>query len=334
VTDPLVSVIIPAYNTGRYLPETLESVFAQSYDNFEVIVIDDGSVDDTRDQVRAFGSRLTLLERAHEGIGPARNAGLARATGEFVAFLDSDDLWVPDTLRTQVEVARRHPESGLVACDGIQFDDDRVLRAHLLDSQLRSRLERASEGVLSDFMYDSFCAASLIACPAQALITRRAIDVVGDACATPNGVQDYDYYLRIARSFPVTFHSASLARWRYRSDSMSGVAPTRNFRWSVLALAALERQQTLGTPGDREMLRTAITRRARKALAGAVEFRLSGSTPEPEELAKIYQLLPTDPVIVGIRTAFALPAPFDLLALKGGRAARRAVGKLASVVQR
>lgn len=223
---------------------------------------------------------------------------------------------------------------GLVACDGIQFDGDRVLRAHLLDSQITNRLERVSEGTLTEFMYASFCASCLITCPAQALITRRAIDFVGDVCATPNGVQDYDYYLRVTRLFPITFHGASLARWRYRSDSMSGPAPTRNFRWSVQALAVLERQRTTATPDEREMLRTAITGRARKALAGAVDVRLSGSIPAPDELARIYQLLPTDPVTVGVRTATALPAPLDLVALKGARTARRAVRKLASVVRR
>jgi glycosyltransferase involved in cell wall biosynthesis len=333
MTAPLASVVITSYNTGRYLPETLKSVFAQSYENFEVIVVDDGSIDDTREQARAFASRLTLLERAHEGLGPARNAGLARATGDFVAFLDSDDLWIPDTLRTQVDVARRHPESGLVVCDGVEFDDDQVLRARLLDSQITNRLNHASEGTLTDFMYASFCAVNRIACPAQALITRRAIDFVGDVCAAPNGV-DYDYYLRVTRVYPVTFHGASLARYRYRSDSMSGADATRSFRWSVGALAALERQQALAIPEDRDMLRRAITGCARRALSGALDLRLSGSIPEPDEVARIYRLLPNDPVIVGVRTASALPAPLDRLALRGARATRRAVRKLGSVVHR
>ncbi len=334
MTVPLVSVVITAFNTGRYLPETLESVFAQSYPNYEVIVVDDGSTDDTRELARTYGSRITLVEREHEGLGPARNAGLGRATGDFVAFLDSDDLWDPDTLRTQVAVAHRHPESGLVVSDGVEFEDDRVLRTRLLHTQVTDRLDRAPGEPVTDFMYASFCAGNLIACPAQALLPRHTIDVVGEVCAVPNGVQDYDYYLRVTRVFPVTFHGASLARWRYRSDSMSGDAVQRNYRWSVQALAALERQQTRCPPGDREMLRTAITSRARAALAGAVDARLSGSIPDPDDLTMVYRFLPNDPVVMWIKTAFALPPPLDRLTLGGTRAARRAIRKLRGALRR
>jgi hypothetical protein len=252
---------------------------------------------------------------------------LARATGDFVAFLDSDDLWVPNTLRTQVDVARRHPESGLVVCDGVQFDDDQVLRAHLLDSQITNRLDRAADGTFTDFMFDSFCAFNFIACPAQALITRRAIDFVGDVCVDPCAV-DYEYYLRVTRVYPVTFHGASLARYRDRSDSLSGAAPNRGFRWAVGELAAVERQQPFATAAQREVLRRAIVGWARRGLFRAAGVRLAGSRPDPDELARIYRVLPNDPVAVGIRTAFALPAPLDRLALRGARAARRAVRKI------
>ncbi len=105
MTRPRVSVVITTYNTGRYLPETLESVFAQSYPAAEVIVVDDGSTDDSVDRARAFGDRVQSIPRPHEGLGPARNAGIAASTGDHLAFLDSDDLWDPDTLRVQVDVA-------------------------------------------------------------------------------------------------------------------------------------------------------------------------------------------------------------------------------------
>ena len=320
---PLVSVVIAAYNAGPYLSETLESVFAQSYREFEVIVVDDGSTDETRERALAFGTDLTLIERDHEGLGPARNAGLAWATGDYIAFLDADDLWHPDTLRTQVGVALAHPASGLIVCDGIEFDGDRVLRERLFDDRLTDALDRAPGATLTGDMYRSFCEANLIACPAQVLVARRAIDVTGDVCTTPNGPQDYDYYLRVSREFPATFHGESLVRWRFHSDSTSGAALHRDLRWSVWALPILEREERRCAPGEREMLKAAITRRARLSLADAIGLRLSGSIPDPDYLATIFRLAPDDATVRTARTAFALPRPLDRLALQGGRISRR-----------
>ena len=158
-----------------------------------------------------YRSRITLLERSHEGIGPARNAGLALARGAFVAFLDSDDLWDPDTLRIQVDVARRHPETGMVVCDGVRFDGDTVTAQQLYAPWVGSRLDAAPDAEFTAWVYRDLLGWSPINCPAQTLVPRHVIDTIGSVCVTPNGPQDYDYYLRIARNYPVTFHAANLA---------------------------------------------------------------------------------------------------------------------------
>src|SRR5262245_22654271 len=118
---PLVSVIITTYNTARYLPATLTSALAQTYSPYEVIVVDDGSEDDAAGSVQPFLDRIRFLPERHIGLAAARNRALDVARGEYIALLDADDLWDPDKLAVQVEVARRHPESGMIACDGREF---------------------------------------------------------------------------------------------------------------------------------------------------------------------------------------------------------------------
>ena len=334
MTDPLVSVVIAAFNIGRYLPETLESVFAQSYANYEVIVVNDGSTDDTASQARKHQSRLSVIERPHEGLGPARNAGLAHARGDFVAFLDADDLWDPGTLRTQVEVARQNPDSGLIACDGVEFEDDAVTNPRLCPPAIAARVDATPTACLTDWMYLDVLDDCPISCPAQALIPRRAIERIGPVCLTPNGAQDFDYYLRIARYFPITFHAAPLVRWRFRPESMSGLRETRGLRWAAQALCVYERQLVSCAPADRAAVQDVITRRGRAGIAEAARMRLeAGIAPDPEHLATIYRLLPRDPVVVWARTVFALPAPIDRAALRGSRASSRAFQRFRNTVR-
>jgi hypothetical protein len=326
---PLVSVIIAVYNGGRYLAATLESVFAQTYPDFEVVVVDDGSTDDSRDRAAAFGARVTLLGREHEGLGAARNAGLAQARGDYIAFLDADDLWDPEYLTRQVALACRHPESGLVVCDGFEFDEeDAVLRPSLLDPEVLERLDRSSDGTFTGAMYADFCARNLVACPAQVIIARHAVTEAGPVALTPNGPQDYDYYVRVSRTHPVTFQRASLVRWRFHGDSTSGPAAARNYRWSLWALPTLVRERGLCRPEDREMLHTATEARARSALADAVYLRIHGGTLEPRDLAAIYELAPHTPKVLGYRAALALPAPLDRLVLAGASGTRRRLRQL------
>jgi glycosyltransferase involved in cell wall biosynthesis len=110
-----VSVVIPVYNGARYLRETLDSVFAQTLPAHEVIVVDDGSSDESPDILRAFGDRLRVFRQENQGVAAARNAGLVRVTGEAIAFLDQDDLWPPDRNRLMAEALAANPDVDVVA---------------------------------------------------------------------------------------------------------------------------------------------------------------------------------------------------------------------------
>ena len=123
---PLVSVVIPTYNRSTWVIGAIESIRRQTFDNLEIIVVDDGATDDTAGRVTAQSAedpRVSYLYQANRGVSAARNAGLARARGEFIAFLDSDDLWLPQKLARQLDLLEK-PDVDVVYCDFAMIDEN------------------------------------------------------------------------------------------------------------------------------------------------------------------------------------------------------------------
>lgn len=115
---PKVSVIIPAYNAERFIKETIESVLRQTYDDFEIIIVDDGSTDTTRQIIESLNDqRIIYLYQKNSGVSVARNTGVSKARGEYIALLDHDDLWLPEKLKKQIPLLETHTEIGLVYSD-------------------------------------------------------------------------------------------------------------------------------------------------------------------------------------------------------------------------
>ena len=123
--NPLVSVIIPTYNRKHLLKEALGSVFSQTYKNLQVIVVDDGSTDNTQDIISDFkDKRITYIKQGHRGASSARNKGIENAKGEYTAFLDSDDRWLPTKIEKQMDVFKNSKVNpGVVYC-GIEYMDE------------------------------------------------------------------------------------------------------------------------------------------------------------------------------------------------------------------
>ncbi|MBF2046913.1 MAG: glycosyltransferase [Elainella sp. C42_A2020_010] len=111
---PQVSIIIPAYNGERFITKALDSILAQTYSNYEIIVVNDGSTDQTAAVLQPYRDRILYIEQANQGVAAARNRGMALAQGELIAFLDQDDVLLPDKLAVQVECVAQHPEIGIV----------------------------------------------------------------------------------------------------------------------------------------------------------------------------------------------------------------------------
>jgi glycosyltransferase involved in cell wall biosynthesis len=117
---PLVSVIIPVYNSEKYLAATLDSVFAQTYRPIEVIVVDDGSIDNSSNIVHDY-PEVRYFHQSNQGVSVARNVAIAAAQGEFIAFLDADDLWKPDKLSIQIVYMLEHPNLGFTGTNALNF---------------------------------------------------------------------------------------------------------------------------------------------------------------------------------------------------------------------
>jgi glycosyltransferase involved in cell wall biosynthesis len=114
MTPPLVSIIIPTYNYGHLVGQAVESALAQTYSQIEVIVVDDGSTDNTAEQLRPYGSRIRVISQANQGLSAARNTGIREARGEWVALLDSDDAFHPRKIERQLQAITAHPELALI----------------------------------------------------------------------------------------------------------------------------------------------------------------------------------------------------------------------------
>ncbi|MEQ8718839.1 MAG: glycosyltransferase family A protein [Acidimicrobiales bacterium] len=120
----LVSCLIPAYNAARFITETLDSIVAQTHRPIEIVVVDDGSTDATADVVRHHDAEITLVEAEHAGLIPARDAAIEAATGDWIAFCDADDLWVPDKLRRQLAVFESDPDVDVCVGQYLNFWDE------------------------------------------------------------------------------------------------------------------------------------------------------------------------------------------------------------------
>ena len=205
----LVSVVIPCYNHAYFLEQAIESVLTQSDSDFEVIVIDDGSTDNTAEVVRHyFPVRYAYQENS--GLSAARNAGLRHSCGEFLVFLDADDGLLPHALETGVSYICDHPECAFVS------GHCRLINATgaILSSPRQLRVE--DEHYLALLQGGTY-----IWCPATVLYQRRVFDFVHGFDPDLNPAADYDLYLRITRDFPVYSHDYVIAEYRQHSSNMS-----------------------------------------------------------------------------------------------------------------
>lgn len=229
---PLVSVIIPTYNRAAYIAEAIRSVLAQTYHSVEIIVADDGSTDNTAEVVAGLGDAVTYVSLPHRGQPAAtRNGGLRVARGEFIAFLDSDDLFFPDKLATQLAGFEAHPEAGLVYSNAYFFrDEPSQPTVHALDG-----LPSPSGDVFADLLRGNFLA------PQAVLMRRACLQAVGVFDENPDffAVEDYDLFLRVAAMFPVIYVPGDVAAMRRHNQSISRDAVNLRLRF-VLVLEKME----------------------------------------------------------------------------------------------
>ena len=194
---PLVSVIIPTYNRAWVLKEAVDSVLAQEFGDFELIVVDDGSTDATAELLAAYADRVRVLRQTNRGVSAARNAGIAAARGKLIAFLDSDDLWLPGKLGRQVEFFNSH--AGVLIG---QTEELWVRNGLRVNPGCR---HRKRNGIIFEPSLE-LCLVS----PSAGMVRRELFDQVGLFDESLPACEDYDLWLRVSCRYPVHLIKAPL----------------------------------------------------------------------------------------------------------------------------
>lgn len=210
-TSPLVSVIIPCFNQGHFLAEAIKSALEQSYRRLEVIVVDDGSTDESS-QVTSRYDRVKLIRQPNSGLSAARNAGLAASVGDYVVFLDADDRLLPEALQAGVNCLASHPECAFV------YGQYRLIAAD--GNPLPSP---APVGAPEDY-YQEMLRTNCIGMHATVMYRRTVFAAVGGFDTALDACEDYDLYLRVTRRFSVHCHAGVVAEYRQHNSNMSSDA--------------------------------------------------------------------------------------------------------------
>jgi glycosyltransferase involved in cell wall biosynthesis len=254
-TDSLVSVIVPAYNADAFIDEALHSVLAQSYKRIETIVVDDGSTDSTPRRVAAFGNRVTYVRRANSGGYPGvpRNTGITRASGEFICFLDADDVMRPDRLEQQVDFLRRHPDAGCVFGDYQNFSDAGPEGPPHFSTcrRLSARLRDAAELALAPEEATALLLRENFGIPSSLAINRRALAHVAGFPTHIRIGEDLEFAYLIARRLPVGVINRVLVMRRFHGTNVSSDT-LRTLHDQVVSFTSL--RETERIPGNCEQL--------------------------------------------------------------------------------
>lgn len=254
---PLVSVILPTFNRWPMVGEAVRSVLQQTFGLFELIVVDDGSTDQTVDKLALSDRRLTLISTDRKGVSAARNTGVLRSTGQFIAFLDSDDLWLPDKLSCQTAYMMGHPDTEICQTEeiwvrnGVRVNPKKLHKKPSGDVFLRSL---------------DLCLVS----PSAVMMTRSLFDSIGGFDESLPVCEDYDLWLRIAMNRQITLISRPLVVKRGGHADQLSRSLWGMDRYRVQALQKLLRN---GLEGSRRAAVLLVLRRKTGILAAGARKR-------------------------------------------------------------
>ncbi len=268
--QPLVSILISAYNQEAFITEAVDSALRQSYGHREIIVVDDGSTDATRSRLQAYGDQILYIHQTNRGPSGARNTAIRHANGELLAFLDGDDVWEPEHLAAQVEACLAHPHTGLVATDACVFAGDTVLKVSDLDT--KSFLDAPDGGTVTGRFYRQMVQRNFIASSSQVMIPARVLKDVGLCNERLRRAIDYDLYLRVASRYEMTFVKRVLTRWRYVPTSISGKAQTRHISWGYGSVLVLQAHLPLAPPEERTYVQQTLCARTLLTIRDAYSY--------------------------------------------------------------
>lgn len=225
-TEPLISAVIPTYNYGRFVGVAVDSALAQTYRNVEVIVVDDGSKDDTRERLAPYGDRIRYIYQENGGLSAARNTGIRASSGEWIGLLDADDVWHPRKLEMQMRCLRQQsPDVGLLATD--MFSDQRTSWP-AVDDVNAEVVQYTLEDVIGICRFG----------PSSALIRKSCLESVDLFDSSLRSVEDRDMWIRLASCCKLAKLSLPLLFYRVHAASLSNKSVAmEQYELQVLAKA-------------------------------------------------------------------------------------------------
>ena len=257
-SNPLVSIIIPAYNAEKYIQRALESALAQTYKDIEIIVIDDGSTDKTAEIIKTYQDpRIIYIFQKNQGQGPARNNGIKKSQGEYITFLDADDYYFPEKVEKQVRFLENHPEYQAVYCNALHFYSDNPTVI------FKKKGNFHSGDIFKDLLESSYINPNTI------MIYRKVLDKAGLFNENRYYPEDWELWLRISRTgFRFGYLDEDLVKVEIRPDSNTTMA----IQWILKnnALKMFENIFSSMSPEERFLYKTEeILRKMRFKLAVA-----------------------------------------------------------------
>jgi len=238
---PKVSVIIPTYNRLPMLKEAVDSVLTQDFGDMELIVVDDGSTDGTAEEIRQYGGKVKFIQHSeNKGVSNARNRGILQARGKYIAFLDSDDLWVKRKLKIQVAFLDDNPHYSIC------YTDEIWIRKGKRVNPMRKHAK------YSGWIFEK-CLPLCTISPSSAMMRKTLFSKVGLFDEALPVCEDYDLWLRVSSRFPIFFINRKLIIKRGGHPDQLSQRSWGNDRYRVMALEKLLSEPYL-RPEEREMI--------------------------------------------------------------------------------
>lgn len=238
---------MPAYNALPYIGQAIQSVLDQDYAEVELIVVDDGSNDGTPDEARRYGARVRVIEQKNGGPAAARNCGVKAAHGDFLAFLDADDVWLPGKLRSQVDYLDTHPEAGVVFGSWIRWNANADGSFSPPPAVPNDASAEGTVAELSGWIYPELLLDSVVWI-VSAMARKSLWEDLGGLDETLRIGEDYDFFLRASRQCRIDKLNRTVAYYRIHNQSTTHVVRPENYEGKVI-LRALELYGETGPDG-------------------------------------------------------------------------------------
>jgi glycosyltransferase involved in cell wall biosynthesis len=248
---PELSIIIPTYNTGKFLVETMNSIFQQTYNDYEIILIDDRSTDDTPDIIRSFTDRRIkkiFLERNSGGCSTPRNVGIINSKGKYISIFDSDDVMLSDKLELSLKFLKQNDDIGLLFTNYMVIDEkgETIIENKLSQSTKFAELEKIPYGtkmfrIRGKSLHKALYSANWIG-PSSCIIPKKVLDDVGNFDSSLNYAEDRDLYFRISNKYDFGYLDIIGHGYRKRKNSQVDQFNKKGHLFSKSLIEAVKKQ--------------------------------------------------------------------------------------------